>query len=31
MHRQSNELRDLIEKIKSSSNLGAKINGKKLQ
>ena len=30
MHRSSNELRDLIEKIKSNSNLGAKINGKKL-
>ena len=30
MHRPSNELRDLIEKIKSSSNLGATINGKKI-
>ena len=30
MHRPSNELRDLIEKIKSSNNLGAKSNGKKL-
>ena len=30
MHRPSTELRDLIEKIKSNSNLEAKINGKKL-
>ena len=30
MHRPSNELRDLIEKIKSNSNLGTKINGKKV-
>ena len=29
MHRPSNELRELIKKVKSNSNLGAKINGKK--
>ena len=28
MHSSINELRDLIEKIKSSRNLGPKINGK---
>ena len=29
-HRPRNELRDLKEKIKSNSDLGARINGKKL-
>ena len=30
MHRPSNELRDSIEKIKSNSNLGTKINKKNI-
>ena len=30
LHRPSNEFRGLIEKIKSSINLGAKFNGKKI-